>query len=278
MTRPSLFIGSSTEGLALAQGARALLDADAEVSLWNEGFFRPGNTFIDSLITSLPRFDFAVLVLTPDDLTTSRSVETLSPRDNVIFELGLFMGRIGRRRTFLLHQSDAQLKLPSDLAGLTAATYRWPRADGSHRAAVGPACDDIRKVIAELGISRRKRAKAIEGISSRQDEHDKTLSSHGAQIRSLQVALQGIVTRFERDKLIGIAGAEPFLCYYSEDLHSELKRLRAMGFIYQNKDVGLTTLRNQFKDRNEQFDLKKYFFLTDQGLEYLKLLENSQTG
>jgi hypothetical protein len=264
MTRPSLFIGSSTEGLALAQGVRALLDADAEVSLWNEGFFKPGKTFIESLINGLTGFDFAVLVLTPDDLTSSRSVETLSPRDNVIFELGLFMGRIGRQRTLLLHQADADLKLPSDLAGLAAVTYRWPRADGSHRAAVAAACDDIRRVMRQRG-PRKKHAQAIEGIASRQNAQDE-------KIRSLQVALQGIVTLYERDKLIGMAGAAPFMCYYSDDLHAELKRLRAMGFVHHREGVGLTAIRNRFKDRNEQFDLKEYFYLTPPGVEYLKLL------
>src|SRR5277367_3423628 len=68
MAKPSIFIGSSTEGLDFARAARALLAFDAEITLWNEGFFTLGNTFIKTLINSLPRFDFAVLVLTPDDL------------------------------------------------------------------------------------------------------------------------------------------------------------------------------------------------------------------
>ena len=96
MAKPSMFIGSSSEGIEFARAVRFLLASDVEVTLWNEGFFRPGNTFIETLVNALPRFDFAVLILTPDDLVTSRSVETLGPRDNVIFELGLFMGRLGR--------------------------------------------------------------------------------------------------------------------------------------------------------------------------------------
>jgi hypothetical protein len=84
------------------------------------------------------------------------------------------------------------------------------------------------------------------------------------------------MTRYERDKLVGIARAQPFLCYYSDDLHNELKRLRAMGFIHQYKGVGLTTLRDNFKDRSMQFDLKKYFYLTEHGIEYLKLLDSAK--
>ena len=138
MLKPSMFIGSSSEGIEFARAVRTLLAADVEATLWNEGFFRPGNTFIETLVNALPRFDFAVLVLTPDDLLTSRKIETLSPRDNVIFELGLFMGRLGRSRTVLLNQENTPLKIPSDLAGVATATYQWPRKDGSYEAAVGP--------------------------------------------------------------------------------------------------------------------------------------------
>jgi predicted nucleotide-binding protein len=79
-----------------------LLDEDAEVTLWKEVFFDLGNTFIDSLIKALSRFDFAALILTADDLLMSRDVTTLGPRDNVLFELGLFMDRLGRERTFII--------------------------------------------------------------------------------------------------------------------------------------------------------------------------------
>ena len=76
MNKPALFVGSSSEGLDLARAVRALLDEDAEVTLWKEGFFDVGGTFIDSLIKALPRFDFAALMLTADDLLTSREVTT----------------------------------------------------------------------------------------------------------------------------------------------------------------------------------------------------------
>ena len=65
MNKPSLFIASSSEGLAFAQAVRTGLEADAEVTLWNEGVFPLGQTFIEALVNALPRFDFAVLVLTP---------------------------------------------------------------------------------------------------------------------------------------------------------------------------------------------------------------------
>ena len=92
MAKPSMFVGSSSEGLEIARAIRVLLGDAAEITLWNEGFFRPGNTFIDTLVNALPRFDFAALVLTADDLVRSRDLESFGPRDNVLFELGLFHG------------------------------------------------------------------------------------------------------------------------------------------------------------------------------------------
>ena len=80
MEKPTVFVGSSTEGLEFARAARSRLESVSEVTLWEDDFFTPGKTFIESLVDSLPRFDFAVLVLTPDDLVKSRGSETFGAR------------------------------------------------------------------------------------------------------------------------------------------------------------------------------------------------------
>src|ERR1700675_725133 len=118
MDTPAVFIGSPRQGVGFARAARWLLAADAEITIWNEGFFEIGSTFIESLVNNVERFDFAILVMTPDDLRVKNGHEELQPRDNVIFELGLFMGRLGRARTFVLQQRHADLRLPSDLSGV----------------------------------------------------------------------------------------------------------------------------------------------------------------
>jgi hypothetical protein len=271
MTKPSLFVGSSSEGVAFARAVRLSLEKDVEITLWNEGFFGLGNTFIETLVNSLPRFDFAILVLTEDDLTTSREIQTLSPRDNVIFELGLFMGRLGRSRTFILHQADAKVKIPSDLSGVTTATYTWPRVDQSHQRAVGGACDTIREVIRDLGVSETKTFKELGAIRSRQDRQESQLSTQEGEIRALKVALQGIVTHYEMDKLVGLSSETPFFCYYSDDLYNELKRLRAMNLVRNYEGVGLSTIRRDYMNKNQQFDLRRFFFVTEQGREYIEL-------
>jgi hypothetical protein len=106
-------------------------------------------------VDSVEAFDFAVLILTPDDLVESKGQTVNSPRDNVLFELGLFMGRLGRARTFAVHNRDIQIKLPTDLAGVTLATY--PSYSGNNLAAqVSIACTPILNAIGNQGRLRRQ--------------------------------------------------------------------------------------------------------------------------
>jgi predicted nucleotide-binding protein len=87
--------------------------------------------------------DFAVVVLTPDDVTTKRGQTYDVPRDNVLFELGFFMGRLGVERTYMVSSRVNSPTLPSDLDGITTATFA-ERADGNLDAAVGPASTQIK--------------------------------------------------------------------------------------------------------------------------------------
>jgi len=150
--KPSVFVGSSSEGLEVARAVEFQLQSDAEITIWNEGFFDLGHGYLETLVNSLERFDFAILILTADDLVTSREVTKQAPRDNVMFELGLFMGRLGRSRVFVVNDKAEGVKLPSDLAGVTLASYSGDRTDGNLIAAVSPACTRIRQAIRDLGL------------------------------------------------------------------------------------------------------------------------------
>jgi Predicted nucleotide-binding protein containing TIR-like domain len=97
---PSLFIGSSTEGLDIAREVELQLHRDSVTTIWKDGVFGLGGGTLESLMNALDQFDFAVMVLSPNDLIESRGQSYASPRDNVLFELGLFMGRLGRSRLF----------------------------------------------------------------------------------------------------------------------------------------------------------------------------------
>jgi len=149
--KPRVFVGSSAEGLLVAEALQVGLEYDAEVTLWSQGVFGLSGGTLESLVSTAKDFDFAVLVLTPDDMVTSRGEQKPAARDNVLFELGLFMGASGRHRTFIVHPRVSEMSLPSDLAGITAATYDPHRSDGDLQAAVGPVCTKIKRAIRDQG-------------------------------------------------------------------------------------------------------------------------------
>ncbi len=146
---PSVFIGSSTEGIDVAREIELQLQHDALTTIWKDGVFGLGQGTLESLMNALEQFDFGIMVLSPDDLLESRNERFASPRDNVVFELGLFMGRLGRSRTFIVHEKDANPKLPSDLAGIAVTPYR--KRDNLS-AALSPTCTPIIKAIRSLGF------------------------------------------------------------------------------------------------------------------------------
>jgi hypothetical protein len=153
--RPSVFVGSSSEGLKVTRTVQILLDYACQVTPWSQGVFGLGEGRLESLVRALPDFDFGILVLTPDDLTETRGEQRQSPRDNVLLELGLFIGGLGRERTFALYDRTADIKLPSDLAGVTIATYE-PHDSGNLRAALGAPCGLIEEAIERLGFRPEK--------------------------------------------------------------------------------------------------------------------------
>lgn len=154
MKRPRIFIGSSTEGLDVARAVEQNLCREHEVTCWDH-MFKLGRTVYDELLTTSRTFDFAILVVTPDDITRVRGQEHQTARDNVILELGLFLGLLGPDRTFvLLPQNSSGLKLPTDLLGVVHGTYDDTRSDGQLRPAVSPFTTDIRNAIRAHAKSR----------------------------------------------------------------------------------------------------------------------------
>lgn len=118
-------MGSSKEGLRAAQALSNNLRYSTFVKPWPYNFGL-NKTVIEDLVKQAPTFDFAVFILSADDLRESRGAKALVPRDNVVFETGLFMGVLGRDRVFLVKRRDAKVELPSDLLGLTMPDYVVP--------------------------------------------------------------------------------------------------------------------------------------------------------
>jgi hypothetical protein len=270
MSKLSIFVGSSSEGLRVAREIQSQLADVGEVERWDEGVFALGSGTLEALVQALNRFDFAVFVLTADNLTISRGAQQHSARDNVLIELGLFIGRIGRERTFLVCCKDDKIKIPSDLAGITFATYSKPSDDSKLTSAVGPTCTRIRNAIEAQG-------KAAE-LQKLKDE----VKQQELDIQAIRVALRGIMTKFEIDYLRRLAKAEPWNVRYDPDTYYRLKRLDDMGFVLPTEIDGqrrLIRIQELFGDENipveerKWFNLKDYAEITEAGKEYVKLYD-----
>jgi len=123
--KPRIFLGSSTQQEKLLQAlARGLQDV-ADVEPWTT-VFNPGVSTLERLVELTHEVDFAAFIFGQDDWTSRGATPDATPgqatpRDNVIFEAGLFGGALGIRRTFILHARGA--KIPTDLNGLTVIRY-----------------------------------------------------------------------------------------------------------------------------------------------------------
>jgi predicted nucleotide-binding protein len=148
---PKLFIISSTEALEVAKTIRASLEHDVFSTVWNEGVFFAGGYSLEALEKAVSESDFALAIAQPDDIVETRGSRQPTLRDNVLFELGLFMGKLGRHRALLIHPKVDGLKLPSDLHGLTLLRYE-PGDPAELPARLKSACDDIRAIVKNLGV------------------------------------------------------------------------------------------------------------------------------
>jgi len=159
MDKPRIFLGSSGKQAKLLQALTRGLEEVAHVDPWTTSF-NPGTSTLERLVELAHEVDFAAFVFARDDWTTagpagSPPAETGqdSPRDNVVFEAGLFGGVLGMRRTFILHARGS--KLPSDLLGLTCVRY----GDATTPAEMREVNQKLRKA-----IENEWRAARIEGL------------------------------------------------------------------------------------------------------------------
>lgn len=149
--QPVLFIGSSSEHLEIANQIKLTLAQDPiVVKIWTEGIFKPSKTYIEDLLTAVSDSDYAILVISQDDIVKSRGIKHHGPRDNVLFELGLFLGGLGRERTFFVKPRHKDIKIPTDLLGVNPLEYE----DGPQKTIatrIYPVCTTLRQIILENG-------------------------------------------------------------------------------------------------------------------------------
>ncbi len=133
MNGPQIIILSSSEGYQIANVIRMLISDKPDLQclgvvcdLWKEVFAGENMvSALDVLEKAYRKYNFAIVLFTQDDLTESRGEEKPSPRDNLVFELGLSVSALGRERTLLLIEGG-KIKIPSDLHGVMPEKFDLP--------------------------------------------------------------------------------------------------------------------------------------------------------
>lgn len=148
--KPRVFLGSSGKQTELVDAIADGLAEIADVEKWTAAF-PAGVTTLQRLVDLTGEMDFAAFVFAQDDWTSTPTDTSApgeaSPRDNVVFEAGLFGGALGMARTFIVHATRS--KLPTDLLGLTVIRYSEAETD------MGGVNEKLRRAIAQEGRRAR---------------------------------------------------------------------------------------------------------------------------
>ncbi|MGA9536921.1 MAG: nucleotide-binding protein [Desulfobacterales bacterium] len=149
-----VFVASSSEQIEVAKSAAAALQSpQLEAKVWDEETFDFSDSYMESLETELERADFAVVVFTADDPANVRNKKVNLPRDNVIFELGLFTGRLGRKRCFFVIDAMSGTEVASDLSGINYVRfYRDGALTDSSRPSLDEQMKKLRKQMLDQDV------------------------------------------------------------------------------------------------------------------------------
>jgi hypothetical protein len=261
-----VFIGSSTEGLSVADSLVAQLTGRGYyVKVWDEGVFTLGNYNIESLMQIVnEKFDFAIFVFTADDKACFRGNTVFLPRDNVIFEMGMFMSRLDRNRTLFICETglENEVKILSDMSGLVPATFTKSNSGSDLRT-------DLRPAIVQLCDAMEKRG-IIRESGSYSFKHDEIASHIRAYISSCidnrpknpdviiyamdtRITIVGITLVLDIVKNVNVR----VLAYDKQGEYNTAKGQR--GFISSHFDVAVDDLTNYeatLKERSNSVELR----------------------
>ena len=147
--KPVVFIGCSIESIPYAEALQVRLQHECSGQIWTDGVFTPSSNTSTAVIDAIHAADFCILIATADDLTIARETEHPVPRDNVVLELGIGLGSLGQERTFFATPSNTNMRLPSDLSGVTPA--RLDMSAETPEQTVGPVASSILPRIRTMG-------------------------------------------------------------------------------------------------------------------------------
>lgn len=229
MNKPKVFIGSSTEGLLIAEAIFSHIRSYTEPTIWKHGLFLPGKYPFEVLEEELRKHHFAIMVASPDDNLIKRGEKFDTMRDNILIEFGLFAGVLGRKRTFLVLPESQPINIPSDLIGIIPATYDDARIRRNHQEtepAVQESCRLILKAVEQefLEMEKRIEIKQSQLLESEKGRSIQKLYAVATKIRDIVLILQTDIfdsfsdtKKFDQVKNKAIAAVDEISNSYKDD-------------------------------------------------------------
>jgi hypothetical protein len=148
-----IFIGSSTPNLNVARAMADCLEGrNFRPLVWDEGLLRQNESVFDGLLRLSKEVEYGVFIWGASDVTISGGQSIPAARDNVVFETGLFLGALGKEKTFMVVDRSMPIKIPSDFAGIIRTYYDGSAVGTYDRSAVSKACNEIERSISQRHV------------------------------------------------------------------------------------------------------------------------------
>jgi predicted nucleotide-binding protein len=164
LVKPRIFIGSSGSSRNFAEAIHARLEDVAECTVWTAGAFALSTSTLAGLLTNLRDSDFGIFVFAADDDMIVKGKLLKVPRDNVVYEAGLFSGYLCPERCFIVVPKSVEVHVPTDLAGMTRGFYDDSRTDGNDDAAVLTFSNQVKKQVLKDGLFRGSNSEELRDL------------------------------------------------------------------------------------------------------------------
>ncbi|MEA5510026.1 TIR domain-containing protein [Crocosphaera sp. UHCC 0190] len=151
--KPRVFISSSIESLAVAEAVQKNLEHRVKSTIWTQGLFELSSHTLEDLMVTLEQFDFAIFIFSFHDIALLEEKDYQLVRDQVMFKLGLFLGRLGNQRCFIiLPKKVKKFSLPTDFLDVRSITYEPNSQEDNLLRVLDYACYNIQQIISQLGF------------------------------------------------------------------------------------------------------------------------------
>jgi predicted nucleotide-binding protein len=135
-----VFIISSVAAVEIATVIQNSLSTENFITVvWTDGFFKEPHYSLQSLEYEADNSDFAIAIADAPGLSPASEADWSVHKDDLVFELNLFIERLAKERVILLESAQRNCDLPTSLAGITRIAYLYEQ-DKDVSQQLAPAC------------------------------------------------------------------------------------------------------------------------------------------